>query len=324
MSTAAPFARFRLEALRRPGFHLQMAYASAVIVIISIVGCELTSTHVAEAGYLVLGFGFAIVVMSPVVLLLEEKGKLYLRDALLTIFWSIFFLSILGFPVVVAARLDLHIPLQDARFVAWDRWLGVDVSSISGWASSNSIGRLITWTYAVLFPFMQFTILLPILTGRVKYTQRFLTANLAAFAIGLPLFALFPGVGPWYGLHLAARPDQTSCTALVLLIRHPGPFLYQYPSGAICFPSFHVIWAVLCAYGLWGFRWLRIPVCLFSGIIILSTLTVGNHYLCDVLAGFAVAGAAIVISERLSTRLAQRTVPQPEGSGRPHGQPALY
>ena len=307
MSTSAPPAPSRIRVFVRPGFHLQMAYASAVIVLVSVLGCPLTGTHVPDVGTMAIGLAAVAVVLVPLLLYLEERGlrkkwQLYVRDSLLTILWALFFTLMLGYPVTVAARLGMGIGLQDAHFIQWDGWLGVNVAAISAWASNHRLGILVNRTYNLLFPYMRLAILLPVFAGKIKYAQKFLIANLAAFAIGLPVFVFFPGVGPWFGLHLAARPDQAACQALVLLIRQPGPYLYQYPAGVICFPSFHVIWAMLCAYALWGFRWLRIPALLFSALIVFSTMTIGNHYLCDVLAGMVLGIAAIVIAEWHSRR----------------------
>jgi membrane-associated phospholipid phosphatase len=64
----------------------------------------------------------------------------------------------------------------------------------------------------------------------------------------------------------------------------------------ICFPSFHAIWAIFCAAALWGFRLLRLPVALLSGMIVVSTVTTGWHYVSDVVAGVAVAGLSLVIA----------------------------
>jgi membrane-associated phospholipid phosphatase len=68
-------------------------------------------------------------------------------------------------------------------------------------------------------------------------------------------------------------------------------------AGIICFPSFHVIWAILCAAALWGFRPLRIPIALLSGTIVVSTMTTGWHYFSDVLAGVVIAVLAIAIAK---------------------------
>ena len=318
MSSSAPLAHSRLQALIRPPFNLQMAYASAAILVVSILGCRLTSTQVPDAGNTALGLALLLVAVLPVLFYLQEKGKLYLRDSLLTILWALFFTVMLGFPVTVAARLGMGIELQDLRFAQWDGWLGVHVPGIAAWASTHWLGILANKSYNMLFPLMQIAILLPILTGKLKYAQSFLTTNLVAFAIGLPVFALLPGIDPWYGDHFVARPDLAACQSFVLLaIRRPGPYMYQYPAGAVFFPSFHVIWAILCVHVLWGFRFLRIPVSLFSALIVFSTLTTGNHYLCDVLAGFVLAVVTIVITERLSRRLAQAGPSPVEMSQRP-------
>jgi hypothetical protein len=281
-----------------------MVYATAVVLIVSILGCRLTSTQVPGAGSTALGLAVTLVALLPVLLYLQEKGKLYLRDSLLALFWALFFTIMLGFPVTVAARLGMGIGLQDLRFAQWDGWLGVHVPDLAAWAEKHWLGILANRSYTLLFPLMQVSIVLPILTGKLKYTQKFLTANLVAFAIGLPVFALLPGIDPWFGDHFTSTPDLAMGKSFVLLaIRRPGPYIYQYPAGVICFPSFHVIWAVLCVYALWGFRLLRIPVSLFAALIVFSTLSTGSHYLCDVLAGFLVVVAAMVIAERLSGRL---------------------
>jgi multisubunit Na+/H+ antiporter MnhE subunit len=108
-----------------------MAYAGAAILVVSILGCWLTSTQVSGAGNFALGLIFALVAVLPVLLYLQEKGKLYLRDSLLTILWALFFTFMLGFPVTVAARLGMGIGLQDLRFAQWDGWLGVHVPDLA-------------------------------------------------------------------------------------------------------------------------------------------------------------------------------------------------
>jgi hypothetical protein len=172
------------------------------------------------------------------------------------ILWSIFLTFILNFPVVVAARLGLGISLKDAHLAQWDKAIGVSVPGVTEWAKSHWLGLMANKSYFLLLPLMRIAILLPTLCGRVKHAQQFLLANVIAFALGLPIFSLLPAVGPWYGYHLAARPDQVDSQALLLLLRQPGPCEYHLPAGIICFPSFHVIWAILCVQALWGFRWL--------------------------------------------------------------------
>ena len=283
----------------RPGFNLQMAYAAVVTLAISFLGCRLTQVHVKDVGKLALGAMLIAMVALPIVLYLREKKKRYLQESVLTVLWVIFWAQILGFPVAIAARLGMARPLQDSVFIRWDHALGVDLPKLVAWAPNHWLGVASNMSYAWVFPLMQAAIFLSILAGKVKYAQRFLAANLVAFVVGLPLFAMFPAIGPWYGFHLAAQPYQMACQALIFLIRQPGPYVYQFPSGAICFPSYHVIWALLAVQALWWMRTVRVLLAALGALILFSTMTVGNHYFCDVLAGIPVAAIAMYAADRM-------------------------
>jgi len=298
------------HALVRPGFNVQMACAGMLVLIFSVVGCYFTSVRIVDEGTLALGLGAIAILTLPIALLLHEKKQYYLRDSLLTVVWAFAFTLLLGFPVTVAARLGMHIPLQDLRFEQWDRMLGIHVPDIQAWAYARWVGPFEEKCYLFLFPFMQIGIVLSILTGRLVCAQKFILANLTAFAIGLPIFALMPGVDPWFADHFSAVPDAALCRDFVLLaIRQPGTYLYRYPAGAICFPSFHVIWALLTAYMLWGIRPLRPFVFVIAMLIVISTVTTGNHYVVDVLAGVVVAAVSIAITNRTSRSIVEHQPP---------------
>jgi hypothetical protein len=290
-------ARFRFFIM--PSFHLQMLYAGVLVLALTAIGCKLTAITVPQAGPLLTVLGVFIAVLPPFVLYLKEKGKSRWSDAGLTFFWACFFNVILFYPVAVAARIGARNSLQDSRLIQIDHFLRINVLTVQAWAATDWLGLVVNKSYPVLFPLMKISVLLPVLTGRLKYAQEFLTSNLIAFALGLPLFALFPAIGPWYGFHLEPRADEAACQTALLLLRSPGPLVFSPPAGVICFPSFHVVWAILCVRALWGFRWLRLPVAVFSGMIIFSTLTTGVHYFCDVLAGVMVAAISILVPKWL-------------------------
>jgi membrane-associated phospholipid phosphatase len=144
---------------------------------------------------------------------------------------------------------------------------------------------------------------LPALTGKWRDARAFVIGNLAAFAIGIPMFALLPAIGPWYGYNFAGTWAQMYCQTDLLLLRSSGPHSAQL-AGVVCFPSFHVIWAILCARALWGFRYLRIPISILSGMIILSTMTTGWHYFSDVVAGAVVATLSIAAAQWVNSKTA--------------------
>lgn len=88
----------------------------------------------------------------------------------------------------------------------------------------------------------------------------------------------------------------------------------------MCFPSFHVIWAVLSARALWGFRYLPVPVTMLAALISISTMTTGWHYFADVLGGLMIAWISILAakayllgipSKRTSVRWAEACTARP-------------
>jgi hypothetical protein len=293
-------ARRRIQSGVDLGFHIRMAYGSFAVLIISFVGCRLTSIHTDISGRVI-----AIVVMfamvAPLPIYWHEKGRTILRESALVIPWELLLAATLSFPVLIAAR--LRMPLQDSLFGRIDQALGVNVPAIVAWADHHWLGAAINRSYPWLLPFLAAASFVPALTGRMKDAREFLFANLVAFAIGVPLFAFLPAVGPWYYFHLAPNPAQAACWAQLLSLRLPGPYLFQeQAAGVVCFPSFHVVWTILCAAALWGFRPIRIPVAVLSAMIIASTLTTGWHYFSDVLGGIAVAAISMAIARVYAVR----------------------
>jgi membrane-associated phospholipid phosphatase len=280
-------------------FHRRLAYACAAIVLISFFGCKLTSIHV-HIGRFVIALVTVYAMLAPLPLYWHEKGRTALRESTLVIPWELLLAVLLPFTVLIAAR--LRMPLQDSLFGRIDQSLGVNVPAIVGWANHHWFGTLCNRTYPLLIPLLAASALAPAFLGKVKSARQVLLANLAAFAIGVPAFALLPAVGPWYYYHLAPNVVQANCQEQLFALRLPGPYNdVSQAAGIVCFPSFHAIWAILCAVALWGFRPLRIPVALLSALIIASTVTTGWHYFTDVLAGFIIAAISIAFA-RACTR----------------------
>jgi hypothetical protein len=287
-------ARRRIQSSVDLGFHIRIAYCSLAVLLISFVGCKLTSIHTDVSGYLIATF-VAFAMFTPLPIYWHEKGRTALRDSTLVIPWALLLAAILPFPVLIAAR--LRMPLQDSFFGRIDQLLGVSVPGIMTWTAHHWFGAVINSSYPLLQPLLAVAALAPALAGKVKNAREFLLANLLAFAIGVPAFALLPAIGPWYYYHLSPNSAQAYCWSQLQLLRIPGNFVFQSQAvGVVCFPSFHVIWAILSAAALWGFRPIRIPVALLSAMIIASTLTTGWHYFSDVLGGIAVAAISIAIA----------------------------
>lgn len=264
-----------------------MAYACASLLTISIVGCRLTSIHT-DVTSRVIAVAAVLGLILWIPAFWHKKGQIEFRDSALTLPWAALIAALLPFPLLIAAR--LRMPLQDDLFARIDESLGIRVSDIVAWSAHHWLGALLNHSYGVLVWMLVASIFVPALSGKSRDAQAFIEANLVAFAISVPLFALFPAIGPWSHYHFAASSSQIDCQNQLLELRMPA--LYTLGSqgvGIVSFPSFHVIWAILSVRALWGFRLLRIPVSLLSIMIIASTLTTGWHYFTDLIAGIIVA-----------------------------------
>jgi membrane-associated phospholipid phosphatase len=290
----------------RHGFHLLMAYACSTLLLIAWVACRLASIQVPEPLSLAIGFVSVSALVCLLAIFWHEKGKVDLRDATLTIPCAL--LVAMTTPWLVLATARLGMPLQDALFGRLDQFFGINVSHIVAWASRHWVGTVLNRSYPLLNPLLAIAALLPALTGKVKNARQFVLANLIALAIGLPLFALLPAIGPWHVYHFAAAPSQIESESAILLFRAPGHPI-SHSAALICFPSFHVIWAILSAAALWDFRFFRIPGAFLSGMIVISTVTTGWHYFSDVLGGIAVAALSLAIAKAYLYRLGAHVTP---------------
>ena len=275
-----------------------MAGACVSVLCVSVPGCILTATTVVGVGGILVAIVVILAVLLPLPIYWHEKGDEDRREAVLVLLWTVVLAAILRYPLLIGAR--LRMPFRDAAFAGIDRSLGFNVPAVMelaarcGWA-----GALLNKSYAFLLPLLLLAIFLPALAGRRRAAQEFLAANCIAFAIAVPLFVLFPAVGPWAIYHFPARADQQQCESLLLALRSSGIFLAMpgQDAGIMCFPSFHVVWAVLSVRTLWGFRRLRVPVSILAMLISVSTITTGWHYFVDVLGGLVVAGDSILLAK---------------------------
>jgi membrane-associated phospholipid phosphatase len=284
-------------------FHLRMAFAISTLLIISLLGCALTGIQLPGLGAWTIYSLVLLAMVLPLPAYWYEKGRADLLDSALTLLWALMQTLIVPLLVRVAAR--LRMPLQDSFFGSADGHLGVSVPAIMAWAAAHHwLGSVLNRSYGWVVIMLPLAVVLPVLAGRSKYTKQLLFANLISFAIGLPLFALLPAIGPWRYYHFLPTQSQLeACEIPLLALRHPGTYvLGSQDAGIVCFPSFHVAWALFFAATLWGFRWLRIPVALVSGMVILSTMTTGWHYFVDVLGGILLAIISIVLAKRLTQR----------------------
>jgi membrane-associated phospholipid phosphatase len=218
--------------------------------------------------------------------------------------------SIAGYVLIVFIYLSVTValPLQDARFAALDQSLGFDWQSFVGTLNSSpAVAAVLVWAYHSAGQQLAGVLLLLSFTHRIERLNEFLALNALTVAVTALIGFLVPAIGPtvYYEVdpNLFSNFGPHSGTwhyeAFLKLRTEASPVLdFSKIAGLVEFPSFHTILAILTVYAVRGFRFIFWPVLVLNVIVIVSTIPEGGHYLVDVIAGAAIAAAAILFVRR--------------------------
>jgi membrane-associated phospholipid phosphatase len=217
---------------------------------------------------------------------LHEKKKWERRDAFLTLPWTL--LVALLITQAAPTTATFAFPLRDRLWTKFDASLHINIPAMMAWALRHpEINKILTACYNwSLHPLVLAAIFLPALLGKRVAAQRFVLSNALSFVLALPFMLFLPAVGPWVGWHFTPNPLQQQCEATIHALRQGSLIIKDTFGGIVCLPSFHVFWAVVSAYALYPFRFLRYPAIVLALLISFSTMTTGWHYGVDVVAGF--------------------------------------
>jgi membrane-associated phospholipid phosphatase len=209
------------------------------------------------------------------------------------------FVSLLGatasYPLAVATN-----GFVDADLARLDELLRFDWSSLYRLVSASPVLQQIgSLAYANIYlsPILIFGGLA--ITGDRARAQLFLISFWLAAVITLTLFLFFPAVGPLAYLWkdpVTYMPTSALYQAELLPLLQ-GRVISQVDLGAlqglVCAPSFHTASAVIFIVIAWQSKYLRWPVVLLNGAMLLSTPVEGTHYLIDMIAGGVVGILAL-------------------------------
>jgi membrane-associated phospholipid phosphatase len=221
-------------------------------------------------------------------------------------FWSLVFSNLYLIPVHIVARFptDFH----DRLLARADRALGLEVPEVLAFMKDYPrLNQFLDGCYHLLLPLIVLAIVLPPLCGHMRRAKEYIVAGSVAVLITLPLFAVFQAEGPWSRYGYPPRPDQQKYIATLSYLKTDQWFdlHLEQTEGLITFPSFHAVLAVLAAFALRPIRCVRWPAAVLAGLIVVSTVTTGWHYVADVVAGVLIAAAACAAAKGF-TRLEAR------------------
>lgn len=243
------------------------------------------------------------------------------------ILWDCVFLNLLQLPQYAAARYGF--PFRDTALAEIDQFFGINGGQIVSFVHQHpGLEAFVIRSYG-LMPWMVFAaVLIPAISGKLARAKEFLLATIIATLVASCILVFFPAVGPWVGFHFRPYWNQAYYVHELDALRSPGPFVANpdYTCGLITFPSFHVSLAVLGAFALWPFRWLRPFSLAFAALIAVATVTTGWHYASDGIGGILVAWIGIAVARWITSLSCSRqrgalTAPGARfGDSRQHGK----
>ncbi len=214
----------------------------------------------------------------------------------------------------VAAAIDL--PMQDSALLAIDRAMGFDWAAYVHFVDDRpALASWLNCAYAMIgWPLFAIPVVLAA-TRRYQRIEEFTFAFLASLVATTLISALVPAIGVY---------QQIGLDPAALKNINPGAYLDQLRDlpptregvlrhlellglgGIVTFPSFHAASAALFAWAFWPVKWVRPLALVINGAMLAATPLNGGHYFIDVVAGVAVAAAAIVAARRIGQVLGRQ------------------
>ena len=231
------------------------------------------------------------------------------------------FISLMG--------LRLQFPVQDTHLLAIDRTLFISVLGITDFLSVRMPGTLhpLRTIYGLSLPALFLSILVLSALGDRRAVWRATFGFVSGLVVTCLLSILTPAKGSFVFATpelLTRVPSDAGRYAFATFDRFYGndPVTLSLGSiqGVVCFPSFHTIVALLTA-AAWKDRPIAFGIaCVWCGLVLLSTIPIGGHYVIDLLAGAAVWAAVGLARKKIEAG----TPPAEGGFGKlPEAPPAL-
>jgi hypothetical protein len=195
--------------------------------------------------------------------------------------------------------------LQDQWFMGFERALGINWPGLASRMTAYPALNLV-WTFAYMssLPQIAVTVLVLGFASRHERLAAYLTLILATLLCILVLFVLAPALGPIPSyaidgdLYRRLGEGGKSFLADFLALRSGrfATFDLAKLEGIITFPSFHCALAILTGWALAPMRRIGAAAIVLNGLVILSTVPQGGHYIADILAGSLITVVALAIA----------------------------
>jgi hypothetical protein len=223
---------------------------------------------------------------------------------------SLLFLFLISPPLaIIEYPLQAYnFPLHDAEFAAIDQAMGFDWMAHITWVGTHPTAGLLL-RYAYHSCMIQLALIVIVLS----YTRRFaqLRAFLLLFVLTAIVVTVIATVLPAEGAFAFHKPPThlrigNDPLAGIYHLDHVRALragtmpavTMERVFGLVTLPSFHVIFAILLAWATRGLRFVFAPAAALNAVVCVSAISIGGHYLIDILTGALMAFAAIYVFEK--------------------------
>ncbi|MBX9698195.1 MAG: phosphatase PAP2 family protein [Acetobacteraceae bacterium] len=192
------------------------------------------------------------------------------------------------------------LPLRDAALAQLDLAIGFDWAAAAAWVAERpELGRLLLLAY--ISPVFQS--LLIMLIGSIAQPGDRNGELIWLYCVAGLITTAISGLVPAIGL---IGQVGTGYVELIEQIRAGEWRVMSFakPEGIVTFPSFHAALAIILTWAARHHRPTLAVIALLNVLMMLSTPTVGGHYLVDLFGGAVVAVASILLVRRLRAGIA--------------------
>lgn len=200
------------------------------------------------------------------------------------------------------------LPFIDPLLHRSDQMIGVDLTALIGWiARADWLPRLLAIAYDASFPLLFATALVFAWTGRARQAWELCGIFNVCLLAATVSSAIIPAVGAFHFLAIgegvrALLPPGSGIYHLehLFALREAESFVIDPTrlAGVATFPSFHTALALMTAAAWRDVPRVRAAMFAWQGLVVISTIPIGGHYVVDLIAGAACWGVAHVLWRR--------------------------
>jgi len=172
----------------------------------------------------------------------------------------------------------------DHAILRFESYFSINLVKIIAWTAHHDyFYTILDFTYKTIAVQMGYIPLLIIIGGQYIYAREFFCLLLISALIGFTFYYFFPTMAPASVLHSAYFTTEQHNTGIKFSEIHHYLLPKSSDGGLIALPSFHAIWAWYCVYLVRCWPWAFALLLAFNGLLILSCVLLGWHYVSDLL-----------------------------------------